>query len=104
MGIDADVAVLGDEKIQDAVADVSDAGRQRVAQGEVLREAARVLHGPARHAVLSGISLKAMQEGSFLPQPDSGECPDETIPDRLRCEGSYVWCVPMLEPHRHNQP
>lgn len=48
-------------------------------------------------------SLKAMREGRFLPQPEDG-CPDETIPDRLRCEGSYIWCVPTLEPHRHNQP
>jgi len=47
-------------------------------------------------------SLKAMRAGNYLPQPEQG-CPDETIPDRLRCAGSYVWCMPTLEQHRHNQ-
>jgi len=47
-------------------------------------------------------SLKVMRDGGYLPQPEQG-CPDETIPDRLRCDGSYVWCLPTLEPHRHNK-
>ena len=45
-------------------------------------------------------SLSAMREGSYLPQPEEG-CPDGTIPDRLRCDGSYLWCVPATEEHRH---
>jgi hypothetical protein len=45
-------------------------------------------------------SVKAMRTGRYLPQPEAG-CPDEMIPNRLRCEGSYVWCVPTVDPYRH---
>ena len=47
-------------------------------------------------------SLRAMREGRYLPPTDEG-CPDGLIPDRLRCDGSYLWCVPANDPNRHNQ-
>ena len=39
-------------------------------------------------------SLKAMRAGYFVPEPEEG-CPSGTIPDRLRCGGSYTWCIPV---------
>jgi hypothetical protein len=46
-------------------------------------------------------SLKAMREGYYVPEPESG-CPEGTIPDRLRCGGSYTWCIPISDgSHRH---
>ncbi len=47
-------------------------------------------------------SLKAMRKGRYVPAPDTG-CPDGLIPDRLRCDGSYVWCVPPTDPRRVKQ-
>jgi hypothetical protein len=47
-------------------------------------------------------SLKAMRAGYFIPQPEEG-CPSETIPDRLRCGGSYSWCIPVTDKD-HRQP
>jgi hypothetical protein len=47
-------------------------------------------------------SIKAMQDGGFLPKTDDS-CPDGMIPDRLKCAGSYTWCVPATEPRRHNE-
>ena len=41
-------------------------------------------------------SLKAMREGYYVPEPEAG-CSSGTIPDRLRCGGSYTWCVPLSE-------
>jgi len=41
-------------------------------------------------------SLKALRAGFYLPEPDDG-CPSGTIPDRLHCNGSYTWCIPVLE-------
>ena len=46
-------------------------------------------------------SLKAMRAGHYLPQTDQG-CPDGMIPDRLRCDGSYLWCIPATDTNRHN--
>ena len=39
-------------------------------------------------------SISAMRKHYYLPEPDSG-CPDGTIPDRLKCAGSELWCIPM---------
>lgn len=47
-------------------------------------------------------SLKAIREGHYLP-PTGDDCPDGMIPDRLRCDGSYIWCIPATDPNRHNQ-
>ncbi len=47
-------------------------------------------------------SLKAMRVGYFVPEPEEG-CPSGTIPDRLRCAGSYTWCIPVTEKD-HRQP
>jgi hypothetical protein len=45
-------------------------------------------------------SLKAMRAGYYVPEPEDG-CPDGTVPDRLRCVGSYTWCIPYAAPtHR----
>jgi hypothetical protein len=41
-------------------------------------------------------SLKAMRAGYYVPEPEDG-CPSGSIPDRLHCGGSYVWCIPVLE-------
>lgn len=41
-------------------------------------------------------SLKEMRVGYDVPEPDDG-CPDGTTPDRLRCAGSYTWCIPNNE-------
>jgi hypothetical protein len=41
-------------------------------------------------------SLKAMRENYHLPAPEDG-CPSETVPDRLRCAGSYTWCISLTE-------
>ena len=41
-------------------------------------------------------SLKAMRVGYFVPEPEEG-CPDGTAPDRLRCSGSYTWCIPSTD-------
>lgn len=41
-------------------------------------------------------SLKAMQAGYYVPEPEGG-CPEGTVPDRLRCGGSYAWCIPLME-------
>lgn len=41
-------------------------------------------------------SLKAMKAGYFLPEPEAG-CPDGSLPDRLKCAGSYTWCIPTTE-------
>ena len=40
-------------------------------------------------------SLKAIQAGKFLPEPDEG-CPDDMKPNRLTCSGSIVWCEPIV--------
>ncbi len=45
-------------------------------------------------------SLKAMRAGYFIPKPDEG-CPDGTVPDRLRCAGSYTWCIPVTDKGHH---
>lgn len=41
-------------------------------------------------------SLKAMRVGYYVPQPEEG-CPEGTVPDRLRCGGSFTWCIPITE-------
>lgn len=41
-------------------------------------------------------SLKAMKVGYSIPEPEEG-CPAGTLPDRLRCSGSYTWCIPSTE-------
>jgi len=41
-------------------------------------------------------SLKAMSARGYLPQTEE-LCPDGMVPDRLRCMGSYVWCVPVTD-------
>lgn len=49
-------------------------------------------------------SLKAMRQGYYVPEPDHG-CPGGMIPDRLRCGGSYTWCIPISEGgHRQVAP
>jgi len=50
-------------------------------------------------------SLKAMQKGRFLPQINDS-CPDDMAPDRLKCNGSLVWCIPLsddMQDHRHSK-
>jgi hypothetical protein len=47
-------------------------------------------------------SVKAMKAGGYLPKPEEG-CPNEMIPDGLRCGGGYIWCIPDTDPSRHNQ-
>ena len=39
-------------------------------------------------------SLKAMEKGYYLPEPDSG-CPAGMKPDTLLCGGSLRWCIPV---------
>jgi len=47
-------------------------------------------------------SVKAMRQGHFMPVPEKG-CPEEMIPDRLKCFTSYTWCIPDEEfDHRHH--
>jgi hypothetical protein len=41
-------------------------------------------------------SLKAMRKDYYLPEPEEG-CPSGMVPDRLRCAGSYQWCIPVTE-------
>jgi hypothetical protein len=41
-------------------------------------------------------SLKAIRQDYSLPEPEGG-CPSGMIPDRLRCAGSYTWCIPTTE-------
>jgi hypothetical protein len=49
-------------------------------------------------------SLKVMRQDYYVPEPEEG-CPAETKPDRLRCGGSYVWCIPLnTERHREKKP
>ena len=92
----------GTKKIQDAAADTNTLGASGSLKAKYYDKLQVYCMGrPDTPCCLS--SLKAMREGGYLPQPETG-CPDETIPDRLRCEGSYLWCVPTLEPSRHNQP
>ena len=45
-------------------------------------------------------SLKVLREGYYVPEPELG-CPSGTIPDRLRCAGSYTWCIPLTEKTHH---
>jgi hypothetical protein len=48
-------------------------------------------------------SLKAMRAAYYLPEPEDG-CPSGTVPDRLRCAGSYTWCIPVTaKDHRQNE-
>jgi hypothetical protein len=46
-------------------------------------------------------SVKAMAAGAFEPENLDQGCPENMIPDRLPCAGSYIWCVPMTGDHRH---
>ena len=41
-------------------------------------------------------SLKTLRQDYYLPEPEGG-CPSGMIPDRLRCAGSYTWCIPVTE-------
>lgn len=41
-------------------------------------------------------SVRAMREGYFVPEPEGG-CPAGMAPDRLRCAGSYRWCIPPAQ-------
>ncbi len=41
-------------------------------------------------------SLKAMRQEYYVPEPEEG-CSEGTVPDRLRCAGSYTWCIPYSE-------
>ena len=43
-------------------------------------------------------SLKAMSQEWYVPEPPGG-CTEGTVPDRLRCGGSYTWCIPLTENH-----
>jgi len=45
-------------------------------------------------------SIKAMRVGYYVPEPQQG-CPDGSVPDRLRCGGSYTWCIPVTEKNHH---
>jgi hypothetical protein len=47
-------------------------------------------------------SLKAMRREYDVPEPENG-CPEGMIPDRLRCAGSYSWCIPVTESN-HRRP
>jgi len=45
-------------------------------------------------------SVTAMGQGGYLPEPSEG-CPEGMVPDRLKCFGSYLWCIPIGQPdHR----
>lgn len=39
-------------------------------------------------------SIKAMRQGYFLPEPQSG-CPVGFKPNTLRCAGALRWCIPV---------
>jgi hypothetical protein len=45
-------------------------------------------------------SIKAMRVGYYVPEPPQG-CADGSVPDRLRCGGSYTWCIPVTEKGHH---
>jgi hypothetical protein len=47
-------------------------------------------------------SVRAMKDGGFLPEPEAG-CTEGMIPDRLKCEGSWLWCIPIVGEHRHQE-
>jgi hypothetical protein len=91
----------GTKKIQDAAKDAEAVGLSAETKAKFY-DKLRVLCMGRRDTTCCLGSLKAMREGNYLPQPDNG-CPDDTIPDRLRCEGSYVWCISTSDQRRHNQ-
>jgi len=40
-------------------------------------------------------SVKAMEEGRYMPVLDDGTCPDGQRPNKLRCVDSVTWCEPF---------
>jgi len=48
-------------------------------------------------------SVKAMQSGYYVPEPEDG-CPSGSVPDRLRCAGSYTWCISATEKRHEMAP
>jgi hypothetical protein len=91
----------GTKQIQQAIPDAAQLGPS-AAMKEKYYEQLRISCMGRRDTPCCLSAVKAMRAGGYMPRPDAG-CPDDMIPDGLRCEGSYVWCVPNTEP-RHNQP
>jgi hypothetical protein len=40
-------------------------------------------------------SIKAMEKGSYLPEPQEGGCPVGSKPNVVRCKGGIRWCEPL---------
>ncbi len=50
-------------------------------------------------------SVKSMSQGRYLPMQSQG-CPEGMVPDRLKCTGSHIWCIPAdgsVKDHRHSK-
>ncbi len=91
----------GTKKIQEAMGDASALGPSAALKGKYYAKLREACMG-RRDTPCCLYSVKAMSDGGYLPQPEGG-CPEETIPDLLRCAGSYTWCVPATDTSRHNQ-
>jgi hypothetical protein len=86
----------GTKRLQDAASDGAALGPGGVAMSKYFDQLQVHCMG-RRDTVCCLDSLKIMRRNRYLPQPESG-CPEEMIPDRLRCDGSYVWCAPVTAP------
>jgi hypothetical protein len=88
----------GTKRIQEAGVDAQNLGPGDAAKGKYYDKLQVHCMG-RRDTPCCLSSVKAMRAGGYLPQPEAG-CPEEMIPNRLRCDGSYVWCVPTVDPYR----
>lgn len=88
----------GTKRLQEVGADAATLGPGDVALSKYF-EKLRVYCMGRRDTPCCLDSIKAMRKGRYLPAPDAG-CPEGMIPDRLRCEGSYTWCVPATDPRQ----
>ena len=82
----------GTKRLQEAYGDAAALGPGDAAKAKYY-DKLRILCLGRRDTACCLASLKAMRRGGYLPRPDGG-CPEDMIPDQMRCGGSYVWCVP----------
>lgn len=88
----------GTKRLKDAAGDAKTLGPDAAWKAEFYKKLREVCMGRL-DTMCCLSSVKAMEAGGYLPQPSEG-CPAGLIPDRLRCVGSGVWCVPITDPHR----
>jgi hypothetical protein len=85
----------GTKRLEQALGDVKVLGPSDAWKGKVYDRLKEMCMG-RRDTSCCLDSVKAMSRGAYLPEPEKG-CDEGTIPDRLRCSGSYQWCLPISE-------